>query len=109
MTPETSSNRFCRATGRLQRNGVFYRGGAGCGYPDGEELTVLFGKIKKRFSTYDADGDGVVDEAEKSVKCSHPEKCRGRSCSHVRWKRSGHLAAYLPPLWGAFGENRESS
>lgn len=31
----------------------------------GEELTVLFGKIKKRFSTYDADGDGVVDEAEK--------------------------------------------
>ena len=29
----------------------------------GEELTVLFGKIKKRFSTYDADGDGVVDEA----------------------------------------------
>ena len=29
----------------------------------GEELTVLFGKIKKRFSTYDADGDGVVDRA----------------------------------------------
>ena len=29
----------------------------------GEELTVLFGKIKKRFSTYDADGDGVVDKA----------------------------------------------
>lgn len=29
----------------------------------GEKLTVLFGKIKKRFSTYDADGDGVVDEA----------------------------------------------
>lgn len=29
----------------------------------GEELTVLFGKIKKRFSTYDTDGDGVVDRA----------------------------------------------
>ena len=29
----------------------------------GDELTVLFGKIKKRFSTYDADGDGVVDKA----------------------------------------------
>lgn len=29
----------------------------------GEKLSVLFGKIKKRFSTYDADGDGVVDEA----------------------------------------------
>ncbi len=34
----------------------------------GEELTVLFGKIKKRFSTYDADGDGVVDRAADSVK-----------------------------------------
>ncbi|MFQ8832782.1 MAG: hypothetical protein ACLR7U_07865 [Ruthenibacterium lactatiformans] len=29
----------------------------------GEKLSVLFGKIKKRFSTYDADGDGVVDRA----------------------------------------------
>ena len=29
----------------------------------GEKLSVLFGKIKKRFSTYDADGDGVVDKA----------------------------------------------
>ena len=34
----------------------------------GEELPVLFGKIKKRFSTYDADGDGVVDRAADSVK-----------------------------------------
>ena len=31
----------------------------------GEKLSVLFGKIKKRFSTYDTNGDGVVDEAEK--------------------------------------------
>lgn len=31
----------------------------------GEELTVLFGKIKKRFSTYDADGDGVVDRRQR--------------------------------------------
>lgn len=47
----------------------------------GEELTVLFGKIKKRFSAlasglagkmdktvYDANGDGVVDRAADSVK-----------------------------------------
>lgn len=29
----------------------------------GEKLSVLFGKIKKRFSTYDTNGDGVVDKA----------------------------------------------
>ena len=44
----------------------------------GEELTVLFGKIKKRFSTYDADGDGVVDRAAAADRVAkvHPPKQR---------------------------------
>ena len=33
-----------------------------------------------------------------------PEKCRVRSCSLVRWKRSGHLAAYCRPC-GGLGED----
>ena len=50
----------------------------------GEELTVLFGKIKKRFSTYDADGDGVVDRAAAAATARLRWTCTPPPCP-CRW------------------------
>lgn len=68
----------------------------------GEELTVLFGKIKKRFSTYDADGDGVVDRAaaaDRVAKSSSSKTTPGSRWLNLTGRPTGRYSL-RPARWG---------
>ena len=78
----------------------------------GEELTVLFGKIKKRFSTYDADGDGVVDRAAAADRVAKKfilQNNAGQQMAEFDGSGRQDGTAYARARWGPSPPSRKNN